>query len=116
MNANSRACVAYVAAKLISGLESSSVYDFVLARKINFEGKVAKDEVDIIDLERGCALSGKPEKLYDHGNDTHIRLDMQGNMFRGYDHGDAHDFQGTVRGNRVQIFDNQESKYYNYSI
>jgi hypothetical protein len=113
---NTRACVAYTAAKLISGGGSSSVYDYSQSRYVNVGGSVSKSHVGVFDYERGCHFSGSLPNLYDYGRSAHVSLQIDGNSFSGFDYGDSHHFSGTVNGNSVSLYDYGEGRYFSYSV
>ena len=116
MHPNTRACVAYTAAKLISGQGSSSVYDYSQSRHIRIGGSVNRSHVSIYDYDRGCHFSGSINSLYDYGRSAHVSLNINGNQFNGYDYGDGHHFSGSVNGNSITIYDHGESKHFSYSV
>ena len=89
MNPNTRACIAYVAAKLISGHGSSSIYDYSRSKHMSISGTVSESSVNIYVYERGCHFSGSPSNLYDYGRGSHVSLSISGNQFKGYDYGDG---------------------------
>jgi hypothetical protein len=113
---NTRACVAFVAARLISGLGSSSVYDYSQSRHISIDGSVDQNQVSVYDYDRRCHFGGSPSSLYDYGRRAHVSLDISGRSFSGYDHGDRHHFSGTVTGNSISFYDFGEARYFNYSV
>ena len=116
MHPNTRACIAYVAGKLISGSGSSSVYDYSRSRHISISGSVDASHVGVYDHDRGCHFSGSLPNLYDYGRSAHISLNINGNQFSGYDHGDSHHFSGLVNGSSISIYDNGASMHFNYSV
>lgn len=110
MHPNTRACVAYVATKLISRVSSSPVYDYSESRYISISGDVSEAQVSIYDYERGCHFSGTPSSLFDYGRGAHVSLSINGSQFSGYDYGDKHHFSGSVNGSSVTIHDYGESR------
>jgi hypothetical protein len=116
MNPNTRACVAYVAGKLISGSSSTSVYDHARSRHIRFSGSVAGSHVRIYDHDRGCHFSATLPNLYDYGRSAHVSLKINGAEFKGYDYGDGHHFSGAVKGSAVSVYDSGESTHFNYGL
>jgi hypothetical protein len=115
MNANSRACIAYIAAGLCGSL-GTSVYDYSQSKHINISGNVESNNVGIYDCDRGCHISGTPNSLYDYGNSAHIQLTMNGNQFSGYDYHTSSHFSGNVNGNSISIYDYETSSHYRYSV
>jgi hypothetical protein len=116
MDPNTRACVAYVAARLLSGRKSSSIYDYSQSRHISIDGDVTQRNVGVYDYDRGCHFSGQPPSFYDYGRGAHVTLDVKGKNFSGYDYGDGHHFSGSVSGTSVTLYDYGESSHFNYSI
>lgn len=113
---NTRACIAYVSAKLISRSSASSVYDYSQSRYINISGSVSRSSINIYDYDRGCHFGGSSENLYDYGQRAHVSLSINGNQFSGYDYGSRCHYNGTVNGNSVSFYDYGESKYFNFSV
>lgn len=116
MDPNTRACIAYVAAKLVSGKGASSVYDYSRSRYISISGSVDASRVAVYDYDRGCHFSGSTTGLYDYGRSAHVSITWNGSRFTGYDYGDRHHFSGSVNGSSVSLYDYGESNYFNYSI
>ena len=54
MNANSRACVACIAAAIASGSTPRSVYDYSQQKHISISGSATTSSVNIYDYDRGC--------------------------------------------------------------
>ena len=116
MNANSRACVAYIATAIISKSTPQSVFDYTQGKHISISGSVNTSSVSIYDHDRGCHLSGNSKSLYDYGTGSHISLSVNGNQFRGFDYSQGHHYKGTISGKSVSIYDYGESKYFNYKM
>ncbi len=121
MNAASRSCVAYVAARLSNGRNASSVYDFDRSKHISFTGTVTDTNVNVYDFDRSCFITGHGNNgtytLYDYGNSAHINLKIgEGGHFTGYDYGSSSFFNGTIRGRTVSLYDYGDSRYHNYTV
>ena len=116
MNANTRACVAYIAAGLCVSRNPSAVYDYSQSKHVSIGGTVNGGNVNIYDHERMCHVSGSGSSLYDYGNSAHIQLNMNGSQFSGYDYSSSSYFSGSVRGSSISIYDYESSSYYNYSV
>jgi len=116
MHPNTRACIAFVAAELISFLNSRSVYDHSRSIQIKIDGTVSDSVVSIHDEERQCVLKGDSSHLYDDIRKTVISLNIKGSRFGGCDFGDHRYFSGYVNGKSVVLYDYGESAYFNYSV
>ena len=116
VNAATRRAVAYIAGRLISGSNASSVYDYSTGRHTNFSGEVSRSRVSVFDYDRSASVSGSPPSLFDYGNGAHIRLTTQGTAFKGFDYGSGDHFSGRVNGRSVSLFDYGASAHYNYTV
>ena len=116
MDANARACVAYVAGRALSGKGSSYVYDYSQSRHIIIGGDVSGKNVSVYDYERSCHFSGTLPSLYDYGRSAHVSLDIEGTQFSGYDYGSGHHFSGSVSGGSITLYDYGESMHFSYSL
>lgn len=113
---NTRACIAYVAGKAISGAGGSNVYDHSQSRHVSIGGSVNSGSVNVYDYDRGCHFSGALPQLYDYGISAHVSLEIYGTQFKGYDYGSGHHYTGTVNGSSVSIYDYGESQHFNYNL
>lgn len=120
MNPNTRACIAAVAGRLISGSASTSVYDYAQSRHIIINGNISEAEIRLYDCDRQCYFSGSGSggtyTLYDHGAQAHVSLQIAEDQFRGYDYATKRHFSGTVNGNSVLLYDYGEAKQFNYRV
>ena len=120
MKPNPRAVIAYIAGRLITGKQASSVYDYALSKFINVDGTVAVNNVDVYDYDQGCHVGGSGDgttfDLYHYGDSHHLELTINRNEFEGYDYGESCHFSGEVSGDSVSLYDYGTSTYYNYSI
>lgn len=119
MKQNSRASIAYIAARIISHKRASSVYDYSLSRHLSIDGSI-DNNINVYDYVQGCHISGSGISgnydLYHYGDKHHINLKINGNEFEGYDYGSSCHYSGNVNGNSISLYDYGESKYYRYSI
>lgn len=120
MHPQLRTCIAYVAGRLISGRDSSAIFDNVQGKLIQIEGKVTAEDVKVFDQDRGCYLSGlgdgKAFELYDFGGMYYVELIINGNSFEGYDHGTPSLFKGDIKGDEISVFDDGEYKYFTFVL
>lgn len=117
---HSRAVMAFIAGRLISGRNSSSVYDYGASAYRNIGGEVSPERVRVYDYVRSCHIGGDFDgskfQLYDYGDSAHINLEIDGDQFKGYDFGTSSHFSGKVNGNSVSLYDYGSSSYFNYSV
>jgi hypothetical protein len=111
-----RACVAYIAGRLVSGRSSSSVYDYSQSKHTAIAGTVTNRQVAIYDYERGAYISGGAAQFYDYDEGCYISLQLTGNNFRGFDYGSASHFSGSVNGRNILMFDYEKGSHFQYSI
>src|SRR5262249_9745441 len=118
MNAGTKACVAYITGRTISGRSSSHVYDYSRSTFVNISGNVGRS-VSIYDYERGCHIAGSGGRhmsLYDYGVSGHVTLNISGNGFTGFDYDTSSHFQGNVNGNAVTLYDYSTGTWHNYTL
>jgi hypothetical protein len=111
-----RACVAYIAARMSTGRDSSAVYDYTERKHRLISGDVNENHVGVYDHARRAHISGGGRSLYDHTERCHISLNVNGTEFDGYEYKSQSHFQGTVQGNDVLFYDFKERKHYHYAI
>lgn len=120
MNGNARANVAYVAARVITGKNTGSVYAHG-AGHIHISGQVDASRINIYNHRASAhftgSRSGHQYSLYDFGRSAHVNLNIKGNRFDGYDFGTSTHFSGTVQSTgAVSLYDFGTGSYYNFSI
>ena len=120
MTPSVRACVAYVAGRLISGRTASSIYDCSACGHVSISGDVDDRKVSVYDYEHGCAFSGSGNRrefsLYHYGDRHQVSLKIDGDQFTGYDHGSMHPFEGGVSGGSITLYDSESGAYHSYSL
>jgi hypothetical protein len=121
MQTNTRAAVAFIAASLINGKSSSSVYDYSISKYFSISGTIeVNHKVNVYDYESRCQISGQFNGsnygLYHYGNRHHIDLKIVEDKFEGYDYGQRCHFSGNVNGTSITLYDYGISKYFNFSI
>jgi hypothetical protein len=116
MQPHVRRSVAYIAARAISGSDSTAIYDYSAAKHFSFSGDVGADNVNVYDYEQRVYIGGPLPSLYHYGTRRHIDLRVDGEGFSGYDYDSSQHFSGTVRGNTVSLYDYEHSEYFSYTV
>jgi hypothetical protein len=116
MQSEARRAVAYIAARLISKRNGSSIYDFTGGGGYtHFSGAVGGG-ISIFDHSANAHVSGSPQQFYHYGTKAHISLSTNGKNFSGYDHGSSSHFSGSVNQSNITLYDHGESKYFQYLL
>lgn len=116
MDSGARSCIAFIAAKLISGRAGSYVFDYAESRYKSMGGIVEKDHINLFDYDRSCYVSGSSAQLFDYGTASHIQLKISGQAFSGYDYKSSAHFSGSVSGGAISFYDYGQSQYFNYKV
>ena len=107
MKTNGRAAIAYIAGRLVTGLNSNAIFDYSQSKYIQIAGTVTPAQVQVFDYELGAHISGSGNgtnfSLFNYGESSHIALTITQRNFRGYDYGTGSHFQGNVSGRTVQL-------------
>jgi hypothetical protein len=115
-----RCPVAYIAARLISGLNADVLYDYSRSVAFGFIGTVNTDGVSVLDSTAKCHIVGKCNNgiyfLFHFGEGAHINLEIDGGKFKGFDDKSQSYFSGTVAGKSISLYDWGESTWFNYSL
>lgn len=120
MNDATRANVAYVAARAITGKKIGNVYAHGWGH-INITGQVENGRVSVYNHRASAHFtgggSGNRYSLYDFGRGAYVSLNINGNRFDGYDFGTSTHFNGTVQPTgSVSLYDFGTGSYYNFSV
>jgi hypothetical protein len=115
-----RTTIAYIAGRIITGLDTSSIYDHLQSKSVRFEGTITPSFVNIFNSERGCYTAGPREEnildLYDFGHLHLVDLQIEGNTFKGWDDLTPCHFSGEVNGDDISFYDDYESKTFHFSF
>jgi hypothetical protein len=111
-----RACIAYVAGRLISGRAADHLFDMSKAKYLNISGSIEGAEVNVFDFERRCRFTGTLPSLFDYGCNTRITLKIEGSRFSGFDLRAAHLFAGSMEDNQVKLYDYGVSRKFSYQL
>ena len=96
MHPSSRALVAVVAARSVSGDgDAGAAYDHSSSRHILLSGSVSRGEVGFTTMIADAASRGPAEATTTTAAAFTYRFRSGGNV-SGYDHGDGHHFSGSV--------------------
>lgn len=120
MKSESRAAMAYIVGRLLTGKNATAVFDYSRSVHVSFSGYVRVGTVQVYDYETRGYISGSGSEfslgLFDYSRNSHVQLNVIGNQFNGFDYGTGTHFQGTVSGSAIQLYDFGESRYFNYAI
>lgn len=116
MKPHVRRAIAYIVACIISGKQSSAVYDYASSQYYNFSINLSESGIAAFDYTQGSHISGSYSSLYHYGEGNHISLRIEGDRFSGFDYGESCHFSGSVNGNSVTLYDYGVSSYFNFSI
>ena len=115
-----RPTIAYIAGRIITGLDTSSIYDHLQSKSVSFEGTISPSFINIFSNDRGCYTAGPREEnildLYDFGYLHLIDLQIDGNTFTGWDDLTPGRFSGEVNGDDISFYDDGESKTFYFSF
>lgn len=119
MRPGHRACICFLAGKLIFGREAATIYDCLEGRLLDTAGLL---ETDNVSLQEVRPPLGKPVPFDELGTrhahynslSGDIYLNTSGNTFRGYSAADSSLFMGKASGNLVVIYDHREKSFFKY--
>jgi hypothetical protein len=115
-----RPTIAYIAGRIITGLDTFSIYDHLQSKSVSFEGTISPSFINIFSNDRGCYTAGPREEnildLYDFGHGHLIDLQINGNTFKGWDDLTPCHFNGEVNGDDISFYDDGESKTFYFSF
>lgn len=115
-----RTTIAFIAGRIITGMETLSIYDHLQSKSVIFEGYIKPNFINIFNSDRGCYTAGPREEnnldLYDFGHGHLIDLQINGNTFKGWDDLTPCHFSGEVNGEDISFYDDGESKTFYFSF
>ncbi|MDQ5985553.1 MAG: hypothetical protein CSYNP_01265 [Syntrophus sp. SKADARSKE-3] len=115
-----RTTIAYIAGRVITGLDTLSIYDHLQSKSVDFETFMSPKYIKVFSNDRGCYTAGPREEnvidLYDYGAGHLIDLQIDGNKFKGYDDYTPCNFSGEVNGNEISFYDDFEAKAFKFSF
>lgn len=121
MKSECRACVSYLAGRLILGRDAMTIYGCL-------EG-VRHDVPDLLERNQAALIEakppfGRPLRFDETGERSvlyntfsgEIYMNISGNTFKGYEAGSSTLFAGKASGNLVVIFDYREKTFFKYRL
>lgn len=110
--------IAFLVARLRGQRNSPQIYDHADNSWYLYSGSVAPGRANIYDYSRSCFVggTGTPLSLYDYGDSAFVRLQLNGDTFRGYDFGAKHFYLGRLANSNVTIYDFGRSIWRQFSI
>ena len=115
MDSNKRACLAFVVGWAVNQ-NMNSVYDFTTGRLFMFSPSGRVDNMQVLDHQRHCWVTGSLASLYDFGSNSYVSINMNIGSFTGFDYGSSSYFSGNVSGNVVMLYDGQNGTNNTYSL
>ena len=108
MNVNTRALIAYIAARHVTGQNTSCIRDKQQGAYVMFTGSIGVEAINIHDHESRCQVIGtRREGHYDlahQGRGTRLIIDFEGLNFTGHATDDSTEpFSGAVNGRDVIV-------------
>jgi hypothetical protein len=109
-----RRAIAFIAGQLVAG-KRRSIYDFEKGAYAHFSGGIGP-QIQIYDHQASAHITGQPNRLYHHGSNAHISLDISGKNFKGFDFGSNSHFSGSVRNNNITLYDFAVAKHFQFLL
>ena len=107
MKPTTRAVIAYIAARHVTGQGTSSIYDASQGGYVMITGSFGAEQVSIHDHQDRCQITGTRHggryDLHHQGNDAAIVIEFDGPQFRGVEHASGSAFHGVVEGRQITL-------------
>ncbi len=120
MKHQTRACIAYIAGRLLTKWRPKLLFDPVQSKHLIIKGKVRKTGVYVHDFSRNCFITGDGKDgsytLYDQGGRHHVSLKIEDGKFSGYDHGTRTAYNGRVEEDTVKLFDFEDNRLHSFKF
>ena len=115
-----RTTIAFIAGRVITGRELSSIYDHLQGKSVQFESTFSPNYISVFNADRGCYTAGPMEggilDLYDYGHQHLIDLQISGRTFKGWDDLASCGFSGEVNGEEISFLDDGEGQAFTFSF
>ena len=121
MNIQKRRAIAYITGRIISKIESATVYDYTTLTSHSMSGEISDNSINVYDHDRlntltGTSTDGTNYSIVDYATNNHIKLEINNLHFSGYDQETSTNFKGSVVGKLVAFHDFEDSNDHNYSL
>lgn len=117
MNNNKRACFALVVATLVNKKRYSYVFDYRQCKHIAISSSdVDKRNLSFFDYNRGGAVTGDRNGMFDHVSGSHVSLCISGKNVGCFDFQTNTHLSFTVNRDSIGVFDFETNEYYQYAV
>lgn len=117
MDNNKRACFALVVATLVNKKQYSYVFDYRQGRYISISSSnVDKKNPSFFDNNRGSAVTGDRNGMFDHISGSHVSLSISGKNVGCFDFQTNTHLSFTVNRDSVGVYDFETNEYYQYVV
>jgi len=115
-----RACMAYIAARLITKRDFIFLFDCQRNVQLKLCGRCHEQKIAVTDHEDKAEITGSTSgdsiTLYHHKECHYIEMNIFQNRFGGYDHGTCCHFSGEVKEDGVFVYDFSETGHFEYKF
>jgi len=120
MKAPTRRAIAYIAGRLLTGRDASSVFDVETADMFMFSGTVSATDINVFDVDRGGFVIGSPTSgefsLCDLDDSSFLTLRIGDGKVEGVDLESGAPYEATVQGDTVTLFDSEDGSLCIYTV
>lgn len=122
MDARTRAVVAYIAGRLITGSAGWAIQDKDRKRRIPLDSWIDGGNIRIYSHERHGYISGMGADghyvLFDHASDRGLMLaiNLEERTFSGADQQTSYHFFGDVAERAIRLYDYQDMRWHLYTL
>ncbi len=118
MTTDKRAVIAFIAASIVNGTQSSnSIYDYSQNKYLfyNVTG-MSREWIAVYDYGRNCYLQGGLSSIFDYGSNAYITLSINDNTINGFDYESGCYYGGHVSRRTVYLYDYETMRYYTFLL
>lgn len=123
---HTRRVVAYIVGRLVTDMQSATVYDYSAKTHFPYSGEVSASRIAVYDCMVRCNINGGESSagksplreffLYHYGNAKHLSVEITGGRFQGFDYDSGRHYSGSVNGNLITLFDYEFLMRFNYLL